>query len=272
MDTLATPDFEAIKDRQRSMWGAGDYGAVGTRLVVMGEQLCDSADIRAGERVLDVACGHGITALAAARRFAEVTAIDYVPALIDRGRERAQADRLPVRFEVADAEALPFPDGSFDVVTSTVGVMFAPNQAQAAAEMLRVCRPGGRIALTSWTPEGFLGQLFRIVASVAPPPPGVASPMRWGTERGLQELFGDGIAALDAQRRRYRMCYLSADHWLDFFRANYGPVLRLFAALDAPRQEALAAEIKALLARHDEGAGRGLLIRAEYLEAVAQRR
>jgi SAM-dependent methyltransferase len=260
MNDTPAPDYEAIKDRQRSMWGAGDYGAVGTRLVVMGEQLCDSADIRAGERVLDVACGHGITSLAAARRFAEVTGIDYVPALVERGRERAAADRLPVSFEVADAEALPFADGAFDVVTSTVGVMFAPNQAR------------GRIALTSWTPDGFLGQLFRIVAGYAPPPPGVASPMRWGSEDGLRQLFGDGVSALQTRACRYRMCYRSAEHWLEFFRTNYGPVLRLFASLDAPRQETLAAEILALLARHDEGGGRGLLIRAEYLEALAWRR
>jgi ubiquinone/menaquinone biosynthesis C-methylase UbiE len=264
-------DYEAIKDRQRATWGAGDYGAVGTRLVVMAETLCDSADLRAGERVLDVACGHGITALAAARRFAEVTGIDYVPALIERARERAACDRLPARFEVADAERLPFADASFDVVTSTVGVMFAPDQSRAAAELLRVCRPGGRIALTSWTPEGFLGQLFRIVARYTPPPPGLNSPMRWGSEDGLQALLGNGVARLEARRRRYRMCYHSAQHWLDYFRTNYGPVLRLFSAVDDAARETLAAEILDLLARHDEGDGRGLLIGAEYLEVVAHR-
>jgi SAM-dependent methyltransferase len=264
-------DYEALKDRQRAMWGAGDYGAVGTRLVVMAENLCDSADLRAGERVLDVACGHGITALAAARRFADVTGIDYVPALIERARQRAESDKLPVRLEVADAEQLPFAHASFDVVVSTVGVMFAPDQARAASELLRVCRPGGRIALTSWTPEGFLGQLFRIVARYAPPPAGVDSPMRWGSEDGLQALLGDGVSRLEARRRRYRMCYLSAEHWLEFFRTNYGPVLRLFAALDEAAQESLEAEILALLAQHDEGGDRGLLIQAEYLEVVAVR-
>jgi len=264
-------DYEAIKDRQRAMWGAGDYGAVGTRLVVMAETLCDNADVRAGERVLDVACGHGIASLAAARRFAEVTGIDYVPALVERARQRAESDRLPVRFEVADAERLPFADASFDVVISTVGVMFAPDQARAAAELLRVCRPGGRIALTSWTPEGFLGQLFRIVARYAPPPPGVDSPMRWGSEGDLQALLGDGVTRLEARRRRYRMCYRSAAHWLDFFRTNYGPVLRLFASLDEGAQKTLATEILALLAQHDEGGGGSLLIGAEYLEVVAHR-
>ncbi len=265
-------DYEAIKDRQRAMWGAGDYGAVGTRLVVMAETLCESADLRAGERVLDVACGHGITALAAARRFAEVTGIDYVEALVERARQRAECDRLPVRFEVADAERLPFADASFDVVTSTVGVMFAPDQSRAAAELLRVCRPGGRIALTCWTPEGFLGQVFRIVARYAPPPPGVASPMRWGSEEGLQDLLGHGLSRLEARRRRYRMCYRSAEHWLDFFRTHYGPVLRLFAAVDDAAREALAAEILALLSQHDEGGGTSLLVGAEYLEVVAHRR
>lgn len=265
-------DYEAIKDRQRTTWAAGDYGAVGTRLVVMAETLCDRVDLRAGERVLDVACGHGITAIAAARRFAQVTGIDYVPTLIERARERAECDRLPVRFEVADAERLPFADASFDVVTSTVGVMFAPDQARAASELLRVCRPGGRIALASWTPEGFLGQLFRIVARHAPPPPGVDSPMRWGTEDGLDALLGDGVSRLEARRRRYRMCYLGADHWLDYFRTNYGPVLRLFETVDDAGRESLATEILALLARHDEGGGNGLLIGAEYLEVVAHRR
>jgi ubiquinone/menaquinone biosynthesis C-methylase UbiE len=266
------PDFAAIKQRQQAVWASGDYSNVGTRLVIIGEQLCEAVDLRSGERVLDVATGNGITALAAARRFADVTGIDYVPTLVERARERAAADRLPADFRVADAEALPFEDASFDVVLSTVGVMFAPDQQRAAAEMLRVCRPGGRIGLASWTPEGFLGQLFKLIASYAPPPAGVKPAMRWGTEAGLQELFGDGIRSLEATRRHYAMRYRDAAHWIDVFRSTYGPIHKLFASLDESRQAALDADLQALLGRLDRGAGRGLVVESEYLEAVAQRR
>lgn len=266
------PDFEAIKTRQRGVWASGDYSTIGTRLTIVGELLCEAADLRAGERVLDVATGNGITALAAARRWAQVVGIDFVPALIERARERAAADRLDVEFRVADAEALPFDDASFDLVTSTVGVMFAPNQPRAAAELLRVCRPGGRIALASWTPEGFLGQLFRVFGGYAPPPAGLNSPMRWGSEQGLAELLGDEVTQLQSQRCHYRMCYRDAAHWLDTFRGVYGPVLKLFEGLDERRREALAADIARLLAQHDRGGGRGLVIQAEYLQAVATRR
>jgi len=201
MDTKvhAAPDLAAIKSRQQTVWASGDYSNVGTRLVVIAEQLCETIDLRAGERVLDVATGNGITALAAARRYAEVTGIDYVPSLIERARTRAAADHLPVDFQVADAEALPFADGSFDVVLSTVGVMFAPDQARAAAELLRVCRSGGRIGLASWTPEGFLGQLFKLIASHAPPPEGLNSPMRWGSAADLRELLGEDVVSIEVR-------------------------------------------------------------------------
>jgi SAM-dependent methyltransferase len=273
MDTQATaPDYDAIKVRQQATWASGDYSTVGTRLVIIGERLCEAADVRAGERVLDVACGNGITALAAARRYGEVTGIDYVPALIERARERAAADRMQVDFQVGDAEALPFPPASFDVVLSSVGVMFAPNQAKAAAELLRVCRPGGRIGLASWTPEGFLGDLFRLLGSYAPPPAGLQSPMRWGSEAGLRQLFADDIRSLEATRRIYTFSFRDASHWIDVFRGTYGPVHKLFAALDAGRRDALDADLRALLGRHDTGGGRGLVVPSEYLEAVATRR
>jgi SAM-dependent methyltransferase len=274
MDTKATmsPDFEAIKTRQQAVWASGDYSNVGTRLVIIAEQLCEAADLRAGERVLDVATGNGVTALAAARRYCDVTGIDYVPSLIERAKERAGADRLPIDFRVADAEALPFADATYDVVLSTVGVMFAPNQKQAAAELLRVCRPGGRIGLASWTPEGFLGQLFKVIGGYSPPPAGLQSPMRWGSEAALQELFGDGIRSLEATRRHYMFRYRDAAHWIDEFRTTYGPTHKLFAALDADRQAALAADLTALLGRHDRGGGNGLVVPSEYLEVVAQRR
>lgn len=268
----SSPDFDAIKTRQQAVWASGDYSNVGTRLVIISEQLCEAVDLRAGERVLDVATGNGVTALAAARRFADVIGIDYVPALVERARERAAADRLPVEFRVADAEALPFDDGAFDVVLSTVGVMFAPNQKRAGAEMLRVCRPGGRIGLANWTPEGFLGQLFKIIGSFSPPPAGLHSPMRWGTEAGLQELLGDGLSSIEVARRHYVFRNRDAAHWIDVFRTTYGPIHRLFAGLDPERQAALESELTALLGRHDKGGGRGLVVPAEYLEVVAHRR
>ena len=201
---MSTPELAAIKQRQQQAWAAGDFAVVGTGQQIVGEALCEAVDLRAGSRVLDVACGAGNTALAAARRFAEVVGVDYVPALLARGRERAAAERLPVAFQEGDAEALPFPDASFDVVLSTFGVMFAPDQAQAAAELLRVCRPGGTIGLANWTPEGFTGQSSAIRNRYAPPPPGLAPPGRWGTEDGVRALLGEGVADVRAERRWMR--------------------------------------------------------------------
>lgn len=274
MSTAAqtAPDLTAIKTRQQAVWASGDYSNIGTRLVIIGEQLCEAVDLRSGERVLDVATGNGITALAAARRYADVTGIDYVPSLIERAQERAAADRLPITFQVADAEALPFADGSFDVVLSTVGVMFAPDQSRAAGQLLRVCRSGGRIGLASWTPEGFLGRLFKLIATYAPPPAGLQSPMRWGSEAGLRELFGDGVRTLDVTRRMYSFRYRDAAHWIAEFRGTYGPTHKLFAGLDADRQAALERDLTTLLNGHDIGGGKGLVVPAEYLEVVAQRR
>ncbi|HMN83039.1 MAG TPA: methyltransferase domain-containing protein [Burkholderiaceae bacterium] len=268
----AAPDLTAIKARQQTVWASGDYSNVGTRLVIISEQLCEAVDLRAGERVLDIATGNGITALAAARRYADVTGIDYVPSLIERAQARATADRLPVAFQVADAEALPFADGSFDVVLSTVGIMFAPDQSRAAGQLLRVCRSGGRIGLASWTPEGFLGRLFKLIAAYAPPPAGLQSPMRWGSEDALRELLGDGVRTLDVTRRLYNFRHHDAAHWIAEFRATYGPVHKLFAGLDGDRQSALERELTTLLNGHDIGGGKGLVVPAEYLEVVAQRR
>lgn len=268
----AVPDFAAIKARQQTTWASGDYSNVGTRLVIIGEQLCEAVDLRAGERVLDIATGNGVTALAAARRYADVTGIDYVPSLIEHARERASADRLTVTFESADAESLPFADAAFDVVLSTVGIMFAPNQRAAAGELLRVCRPGGRIGLASWTPEGFLGQLFKMIAAYAPPPAGLQSPMRWGSQAALEELLGDGVRSLTATRRLYNFRYRDAAHWIAEFRNTYGPIHKLFAGLDSDRQSALDRDLTTLLHAHDIGRGHGLVVPSEYLEVVAQRR
>ncbi len=270
----ATPDrvdFNAVKQRQRAAWSSGDYSIIGATLVIVAEQLCETVDLRSGQRVLDVATGSGITAIAAARRFCEVTGLDYVPALLDRARERAAAEHLPVTFQEGDAENLPFPDGSFDVVLSTFGVMFAPNQEQAARELLRVCRPGGKIGLASWTPESYIGQMFRTIGKYVPPPAGVRPPSLWGTEERLRELFGDGITNLTATQRTFAFRYHSAQHWLDVFRTYYGPVEKAFGALDAERQQGLANDLTALLERLDVGGGAGLVVPSEYLEVVATR-
>src|SRR3954453_1428945 len=216
----ATTDFTAIKTRQQAMWASGDFAVIGATLQIVGELLCEGVDLRAGERVLDVAAGSGNTTLAAARRFGKVTSTDYVPALLERGRQRAEAEGFTVTFEVADAEALPYPDASFDVVLSSFGVMFAPDHQQSARELRRVCRPGGRIAVANWTPEGFLGELFRMIAAHVPPPSGVASPLLWGVDAHIGSLF-KGAAAIALQRRQYAFRYRSAEHWLEVFRGLY---------------------------------------------------
>jgi len=270
----ATPDrvdFNAVKQRQRAAWSSGDYSIIGATLVIVAEQLCETVDLRSGQRVLDVATGSGVTAIAAARRFCEVTGLDYVPALLDRARERAAAEHLPVTFQEGDAENMPFPDASFDVVLSTFGVMFAPNQEQAAGELLRVCRPGGKIGLASWTPDSYIGEMFRTIGRYIPPPAGVKPPSLWGTEERLRELFGDQVTTMTATRRTYSFRYQSAQHWLDVFRTYYGPVEKAFGALDAERQEGLANDLTELLHRFDAGGGDGLVAQSDYLEVVATR-
>ncbi|MFO1068237.1 MAG: methyltransferase domain-containing protein [Geminicoccaceae bacterium] len=265
-DGFLTPDLAAIKRRQHATWAAGDYAVIGTTLQIVGERLCEAVDLRAGERVLDVAAGNGNATLAAARRWAEVTSTDYVEGLLERGRERAAAERLPVTFRPADAEALPFADAAFDVVLSSFGVMFTADQERAARELRRVCRPGGRIGLANWTPDGFIGQLFRTIGRHVPPPAGLRSPAQWGTTERLAELFPDG--EVDAKPRVFTFRYRSPAHWLEVFRTWYGPTNRAFAALDPAGQAALESDILALLAAHDQGGGRGLVIPSTYLEVV----
>jgi len=263
---VATPDYAAIKARQQATWSAGDYAIVGTTLQIVGERICEAVDIRAGERVLDVAAGNGNATLAAARQFAMVTSTDYVADLLERGKERAMAERLPVTFQPADAEALPFDDDSFDVALSTFGVMFTPNQEKAAAEMSRVVRRGGRIGLANWTPEGFIGQLFRTIGKHVAPPASVRSPALWGTEAHLGALFPGHVVRVARQHFTFR--YKSTDHWLDVFRGFYGPVNRAFAALDANGQAALEGDLRALLERMNRGGAFSLVVPSEYLEAV----
>jgi SAM-dependent methyltransferase len=271
MTTTAMPDLAAVKGRQQRMWAAGDFAQVGATLTIVGETLCEAVGLRAGQRVLDVAAGAGNAALAAARRFGAVTAADYVPEVLERGRERAAGERLPVAFVEGDAEALPFPDASFDVVLSTFGVMFAPDQERAARELLRVCRPGGTIGLANWTAEGWIGDVFRANGRRVPPPAGVASPLLWGNEARLRDLFGDGVAELRATRRDFVFRYRSPEHWLDFWRAYYGPTVTAFAALDADGQAALARDLLDVVARHNQADDGTMVVPGEYLEVVATR-
>jgi ubiquinone/menaquinone biosynthesis C-methylase UbiE len=260
----------SVKARQQAMWASGDFAVVGTTLQIVGELLCEAVDLRSGERVLDVAAGNGNATLAAARRFAHVTSTDYVPALLERGRRRAEAEGVDVTFEVADAEALPYPDERFEVVLSTFGVMFAPDHEQSASELTRVCRPGGRIGLASWTPQGFLGQLFQVIARYVPPMPGVRSPLLWGTDAHIQDLF-TGATKIAHTTRYFAFRYQSPEHWVDVFRTYYGPVHKAFAALDAERQAALEVDLIALLRRADRGGAAGLVVPGEYLETVITR-
>jgi ubiquinone/menaquinone biosynthesis C-methylase UbiE len=241
---------------------------IGTTLQIVGELLAEAADIRAGERVVDVAAGNGNATLAAAHRFAEVTSTDYVAALLDKGRLRAEAEGLNIAFQVADAEALPFSDDTFDVALSTFGVMFAPEQTRAASEMLRVVRSGGRIGLANWTPEGFIGQLFKVVGSYLPPPAGLKSPALWGTEPHLVSLFGSQAADIRCVRKHFNFRYLSSAHWIQMFRDFYGPTLNAFAALDANQQAALERDITKLLDRFNTAGSDSLVVPGEYLEVV----
>jgi ubiquinone/menaquinone biosynthesis C-methylase UbiE len=268
--TTAAPSLASIKAKQQATWASGDFAVIGTTLQIVGELLCEAIDLRAGERVLDVAAGNGNATLAAARRFADVTSTDYVPALLEGGRRRAEAEGLEVTFEAADAEALPYPDASFDVVLSTFGVMFAPDHNASASQMLRVCRPGGRIGLASWTPTGFIGQLFKVVGAHVPPPAGVRSPALWGTEAHLQELFPN-VTSIEHTRQNFAFRYRSPEHFVEIFRTFYGPVHKAFAALDGAGQAAFETDLLALLRKADRGGAAGLVVPAEYLETVITR-
>lgn len=266
-----TTDLVALKLKQQGTWSAGDYAVIGTTLQIVGENLAEALDLRAGERVLDVAAGNGNATLAAARRNCEVVSTDYVGALLKRGQARAEAEGLPVQFREADAESLPFPDAAFDVVVSTFGVMFTPDQQRAAGELARVCKPGGRIGLANWTPGGFIGELFKTIGRHLPPPPGVQSPSLWGTEQRLQALFEGRIASIDALRKHFVFRYRSAAHWLDTFRTYYGPMHKAFGALDGDRQAALAQDLTGLVAKFNRG-GDTMVVPSEYLEVVIRTR
>jgi len=262
-----SPDFNAIKAKQQAAWSSGDYAVIGTTLQIVGEALCEAVDLRSNQRVLDVAAGNGNATLAAARRFADVVSTDYVTALLDRGRQRARAEGLDVTFQQADAEALPFPAASFDVILSTFGVMFTPKQEQAARELIRVCRPTGKIGLASWTPEGFIGQLFKTIGKYVPPAPGVKSPALWGSEAHLGILFGSK-GKIAVERKTFAFRYKSPAHWVEIFRDYYGPVHKAFAAIDPQAREALEADLYALIGRFNAAADGTLVVPGEYLQAV----
>ena len=266
----AEPDLGAVKQVQQKVWSEGDFSVVAGLVVTAAEDVAESLDIVPGERVLDVACGSGNGAVAAARRaWGNTTGADFVPALLERARERAAAERLEIEFVEGDAEDLPFEDESFDVVMSIFGAMFAPDQPQTASELLRVCKPGGRIGMANWVPDGFIGQMFMTTAKHAPPPPGVDSPILWGTEERLGELFGEGISALQTRRRTVRQRFYSADHWFDVYRTYFGPTMVAFERVGPEGEGALEADLRELLERSNAEPDRALVIPADYLEVIA---
>jgi len=267
----ASPELAALKQRQQAAWSSGNYAIVGMTLQIVGEELCEALDLRAGTKVLDVAAGNGMATLAAARRWCDVTSTDYVPALLERGQARAAADGLTIDFREADAENLPFADASFDVVLSTFGVMFTPNQMQAASELLRVCKPGGKIGLANWTPDGFIGQVFKTLGKYLPPPAGAKSPALWGTRARLDEMFGSA-GAITAATRMFNFRYRSPEHFLEVFRTFYGPVLKAFAALDQTNQENLRSDLHALIVRMNAAKDGTMVVASEYLEVIITKR
>ncbi len=264
-------DLNALKARQHGAWSSGDYAIVGTTLQIVGEELCEALDIRAGQSVLDVAAGNGNATLAAARRWCQVVSTDYVPSLLERGRMRASADGLSVEFKEADAEALPFGDAAFDAVVSTFGVMFTPNQDRAASELLRVCKSGGKIGLANWTPEGFIGQVFKTLGKYLPPT-GAKSPALWGTKARLDEMFASQAGDIQITRRDFAFRYRSAEHFVDIFKTYYGPVLKAFAALDGAKQDGLQRDVLALIATMNRSGDATMVVPSEYLEVVVTKR
>jgi ubiquinone/menaquinone biosynthesis C-methylase UbiE len=265
----ATPDLQAVTQVQQQVWSQGDFAKIGNRAQIVGERICEAVEVLPGERVLDVACGSGNAALAASRRFADAVGVDFVGELLENGRERAAAEGLEVEFVGGDAQDLPFGDASFDVVLSTFGAMFAPDQPKTAQELLRVCRPGGRIAMANWTPDGLV--FFPVLAKHAPLPPGVNPPALWGTEERLRELFGDGISDLRVQPRAFTFRYRSPEHWLEFFRAYFGPIIMAFARVGEEGAPALEADLLEVMRANNRAGDRALVLPGKYVEVVATR-
>ena len=270
--TAPTVDLAAIKARQQETWSTGDFAVVAARIAFVAERLAEAADLRADWRVLDVATGSGNAAIAAARSGCEVVGVDYVPELLERGRQRAAVEGLEVTFLHGDAEELPFPDHSFDAVLSVYGSMFAPHQERAAAELLRVCRPGGTVAMANWTPDGFIGQVFKTIARHLPPPAGLKSPALWGTRERIEALFGAAAASIRAEPAHFVFRYRSPEHWLQVFRSWYGPLLKAYAALEPAAQAALTGDLLALVGRFNRAGDGTMVVPSEYLEIVVTRR
>ena len=272
---ISTPspaiDLAAVKFRQQAAWSTGDYAVVGTTLQIVGENLCEALDLRSTARVLDVAAGNGNATLAAARRWCDVTSTDYVSSLLESGRARAEAEGHAIQFREADAENLPFADASFDAVMSTFGVMFTPNQEEAASELARVCKPGGRIGLANWTPESFIGQVFKTIGKYIPPAPGLKSPALWGTKARLEELFGRNTQEIRTTRRDFTFRYRSPMHWIDVFRTYYGPLNKTYGALDAEKQADFTRDLMVLMEKRNRSRDRTLVLQSEYLEVVIVR-
>jgi SAM-dependent methyltransferase len=267
-----SPDLAAVTQIQQKVWSEGDFSMVAGIVVFAAEELAEALEIIPDERVLDVACGSGNGAIAAARRaWGNTVGADFVPALLERGRERATAERLDIEFVEADAQDLPFGDAGFDVAMSIFGAMFAPDQERTAAELLRVVRPGGRIGMANWTPEGSLGNLFKTVAKHVPPPPGLDPPALWGTEERVRELFGDGVSELRFERRTSRQAFRSVDHYLEFFRTYFGPIKMAFERVGNDGEAALEADLRAFLEEANTAGDQALVIRPEYLRVVATR-
>jgi ubiquinone/menaquinone biosynthesis C-methylase UbiE len=262
------PDYAAIKTKQQIAWSSGDYTRVGVTLQISGEQLCEAMDLHAGESVLDVAGGNGNASLAAARRFCKVVSTDYVPALLAHSQARAEAEGLAIEYRQADAEALPFADNSFDNVVSTFGVMFTPNQTQAVSELIRVCKPGGKIGMANWTPDGFIGRLFKTIGQYVSPPPGINSPAAWGTRGFLEENFSSRTATLQSESRNFMFRYQSPRHWLDLFATYYGPLLKAFEALDKSTAEKLSGDVLRLIQRFNTAEDGTMVVPSEYLEVI----
>ena len=272
MTTTTEPpiDLEAVKAKQQATWSSGDYAVIGTTLQITGELLCEAVDVSAGQRVLDVAAGNGNASLAAARRGCEVTATDYVGELLAGTTARATAEGRRIECREADAENLPFEDGTFDAVLSTFGVMFTPDPARSSTELVRVCRPGGRIGLTNWTPTGYIGQMFKIVGGHVPPPAGVPSPLLWGTTEHLETRFaGHEVSAVE---REFVFRYRSVQDWVDTFRTHYGPTLKAFAALDDAGRQALESELVALGTAANTATDGTFRVPSTYLEVVVTTR
>lgn len=272
MPSTTTPDLAAIKQRQQATWASGDYHLIGTQILIVSELLIESLDVHSNERVLDVATGSGNAAMAAARRGCTTIGVDYVPDLLDRARRRTDAEGLTADYVLGDAEDLPFADGSFDVVSSVCGAMFAPDQTRTASELARVTRPGGRIGLVAHTPEGFIGQLFKVNARHVPPPAGVASPLLWGTEAHLGELFGEAITDLRVEKRHLVFRYASPEAYIDYWTRYYGPTLKAFAAVGDAGRDALRADLLELIGQFNRADDGTMVVPSEYLEAVIVRR